>query len=363
MADEDLSFEDRFADVPVVSDDPETEAKKLELLKLAQQGLVMPPDLATLPMKTPLQRMMPSPAELPGAPTVVPQAPPQPVVAEPDVETLRKAGIEGLKAGFDYAKETGQPIYGQEAPPPTDISKLSTAGIRPEGFTPSEDVPVKEANVRQAGGDIKKFKGFTPEVEQAIVSASKKYGVDPDMLRAFVAIESNGDPNSNRDKKTQYKGLMQIGRNEWQQFGDGDIYNAKDNIEAGARLLSDNAARFKRAMGRDPTPREQYLMHQQGLGFYTKGTMTNIAGNLPASAKGDASNWTREGFERFWGNKLDNLIAQAKGAQITGSVPMTELASFMKGEPTATQAPELTGGLANTPIAAADRCLVHRYAS
>lgn len=358
--DEDLSFEDRFAEVPEVATDPETELKKIELLKLAQQGITPPPDLATLPMKTPLQRMMPAPVELPGAPVVKTPAPvPAPAPAPVPEPDLRAAGLEGLKAGFDYAKENNLPLHDipinpeEEPRAPIDISKLSTGQVRPEGFSTEDAGRAREVDIRPATADIKKFRGFTPEVESAIVKAAKQYGVDPDMLRAFVAIESNGDPNSNRTKKTQYKGLMQIGRDEWSKFGQGDIYNADDNIAAGARLLADNAKRFERVMGRPPSPREQYLMHQQGLGFYTRGSMTNIGGNLPASAKGNPNNWTHQGFENYWGSKLENLMAQAKGAQITGSVPMAELAPFMGGQPTAQQKPELTGGLTQTPIAAA----------
>jgi len=38
------------------------------------------------------------------------------------------------------------------------------------------------------------------------------------------------------------------------------------------------------------------------LGFYTRGAMTNIAGNLPASERGKPQ--THESFERIWGNRV-----------------------------------------------------------
>jgi hypothetical protein len=53
-------------------------------------------------------------------------------------------------------------------------------------------------------------------------------------------------------------------------------------------------------------------MHQQGLGFYTKGTMTNIAGNLPAGAR-TPENMTHEGFERYWTNQLERRAAKYAG--------------------------------------------------
>jgi Transglycosylase SLT domain len=351
---DDTEFEDRWADVPAETpEDDETAQKKLELLKLAsvpappiaKPGVELPPPplneparALDLPPQTFMQKLMSSvaPRNLPGAPTI-PLPPVSSPMNPPEVEPSASVDPPASEA------EELSRLLSKDAPLPSEFQSGDVG--------PSRDVKISK-------GETKKFRGFTPDVDRAIVRAAKQYGVDPDLLRGFVAIESNGDPNSNRDKKTQYKGLMQIGRAEWSKFGQGDIYNADDNIAAGARLLRDNAERFKRTMGRDPSPREQYLMHQQGLGFYTKGTMTNIGGNLPASAKGDPNNWTREGFENFWGRKLESLMAQAKGAQVTGNVPPEGISAFFNPEPTATQKTELTGGLANTPIAAAQTAML-----
>src|SRR6478609_3439547 len=179
MADDDLDFADRFAEVPVDPVDAESEAKKLELLKL-QQALQMPvPDLVMPKSAGPsdvdkeimrsrgadmLKAQMPQQAAPPPPPM-----PPEP--PEPSLDQLRLAGIEGLKAGFEHAAKTGQPLHNIPDPEAqADISKLSTAPVRPEGFTPEES-PARDLSVRQAGANLKKFKGFSPEVEQAIVKA------------------------------------------------------------------------------------------------------------------------------------------------------------------------------------------------
>jgi hypothetical protein len=53
--------------------------------------------------------------------------------------------------------------------------------------------------------------------------------------------------------------------------------------------------------GRDPTDTEMYMMHQQGLGFYTRGAMTNIGGNPYPGMRGPQ---THESFEAGWGRSL-----------------------------------------------------------
>jgi hypothetical protein len=140
------------------------------------------------------------------------------------------------------------------------------------------------------------------EVDAAISDAAKAYNLDPDTMRAVASVESSFNPNSNRDRRTQYKGLYQMGRDEWERFGDGgDIYNPRDNAMAAARMFDANRAKFRKNFDRDPTDTEMYLMHQQGLGFYTRGAMTNIGGNPYPGMRGPQ---THDSFEEGWGREL-----------------------------------------------------------
>jgi hypothetical protein len=109
-------------------------------------------------------------------------------------------------------------------------------------------------------------------------------------------------PSSNANRPTQYKGLYQIGRDEWNRSGQGgNIYSAHDNAMAAARLFVENKRQFSDRFGREPTDTELYLMHQQGLGFYTRGAMTNIAGNPYPGMHGPQ---THESFESGWGREV-----------------------------------------------------------
>ena len=140
------------------------------------------------------------------------------------------------------------------------------------------------------------------ETDQAIVDAARAHNLDVNTMRGIASIESSMNPTSNANRATQYKGLYQIGRNEWSRFGaGGNIYSAQDNAIGAARMFDADRAQFRQRFGRDPTDTELYMMHQQGLGFYTRGAMTNIQGNPYPGMSGPQ---THESFEAGWGREL-----------------------------------------------------------
>jgi hypothetical protein len=148
-----------------------------------------------------------------------------------------------------------------------------------------------------AGGDIK----VNSATDEAIRSTAAQAGMDPAHWKAIADLESSLDPSSNMNKKTQYKGLFQVNQEEMQKAGGGNIYDAHDNATAAAAAAKRNNAIFKKRFGRDPDAGETYLMHQQGPGFYTRGTMTNIGGNMPPSLRGrDPKTVTHDEFEAGW---------------------------------------------------------------
>lgn len=145
------------------------------------------------------------------------------------------------------------------------------------------------------------FEQGSAETDRAIREASRAHGLDVNTMRAIASIESSMNPSSNANRSTQYKGLYQIGREEWSRFGEGNIYSAQDNAMATARMFGVHKQQFKRIYGRDPTDAELYMIHQQGLGFYTRGAMTNIGGNPYPGMRGAQ---THESFESGWGREV-----------------------------------------------------------
>jgi hypothetical protein len=149
-------------------------------------------------------------------------------------------------------------------------------------------------------------------VGDAIDTAAARHGLDPATLKGIASIESSWNPGSNRNKATQYKGLFQMGRDEWKQYGgQGDIYNATDNADAAARMLSDHSRWFQDSYGRSPNPGELYMMHQQGRGHFTRGALTNVAGNPYPGMRGPQ---TPESFRKGWSDELDRRMAPFGGA-------------------------------------------------
>lgn len=150
------------------------------------------------------------------------------------------------------------------------------------------------------------FAQGSSDVNAAITSAAKSEHLDPDTLRAIASIESSMNPDSNAHRETQYKGLYQIGREEWHRFGEGNIYSARSNAFAAARMFAANRAIFEKKFGRAPSDTELYMMHQQGLGFYTRGAMTNIQGNPYPGMHGPQ---THASFEAGWGREVERRKA------------------------------------------------------
>lgn len=167
-----------------------------------------------------------------------------------------------------------------------------------------------------SSGTNKPFHHGSEETDQAIRNAAKAHDLDVNTMRSIASIESSMDPSSNANRRTQYKGLYQVGTEEWQRFGQGNVYSAHDNAMATARMFSANREKFQQHFGRAPTDTELYLMHQQGLGFYTKGAMTNIQGNPYPGMRGPQ---THESFEAGWGSE----VARRKAGFVKATTPAT----------------------------------------
>lgn len=170
----------------------------------------------------------------------------------------------------------------------------ASAGGQPSGYHPKGETFNERPSRTYPQGSV--------ETDQAIADASRAHHLDPNFMRSVASIESDMNPNSNANRATQYKGLYQIGHDEWRRVGNGgNIYSAHENAMGAGRLFEANRNQFRERFGREPTEAEMYMMHQQGLGFYTRGAMTNIAGNPYPGMHGPQ---THESFEAGWGREI-----------------------------------------------------------
>lgn len=148
--------------------------------------------------------------------------------------------------------------------------------------------------------------------------------MDPYIARLFQ-IESGGNPlavtGSNR-------GLGQFGPAEEAQFGLNDQNRTDPNAQAAAvqREAALHSGVLGKALGREPTPGELYLAHQQGIAggpalltggntpawqairpYYKSDAMAQkaISGNLPTGSGIDPATATADQFSRFWVSKFE----------------------------------------------------------
>lgn len=85
----------------------------------------------------------------------------------------------------------------------------------------------------------------------------------PAYASAVQRIENpTGDPNA--VSSAGARGPYQFTSKTWAQFGQGDPTDPKAATAALARLTASNFSDLKANLGRDPTPGELYLAHQQG---------------------------------------------------------------------------------------------------
>jgi len=145
-----------------------------------------------------------------------------------------------------------------------------------------------------------------PQYDDIINEASTKYGLDPQLLRTTVQIESGGNPNAQNGSHT---GLTQLLPSEFERYGTGDINNPRDNILAAAAKMAAERDQFRGVYGRDPTHTEAYLTHQQGWGGI-QAHLNNPSGaaweNMASTAEGRTKGpeWAKSAI---WGNVPDDM--------------------------------------------------------
>jgi hypothetical protein len=72
-------------------------------------------------------------------------------------------------------------------------------------------------------------------VNELVAAAASRYGVDAGLITSVIAVESNFDPKAVSPKNA--RGLMQLLPETATRFGVKDVFDPKENIEAGTRYL------------------------------------------------------------------------------------------------------------------------------
>ena len=102
----------------------------------------------------------------------------------------------------------------------------------------------------------------TDDPRDEIREAAALYGVDLVMMMSIAKVESDFNP---RARTGSYKGLFQLSDYEFKKYGDGSIWDARDNARAAAHMFLVQAEKFRWALGHYPDYAERYMVHQQGI--------------------------------------------------------------------------------------------------
>jgi hypothetical protein len=102
----------------------------------------------------------------------------------------------------------------------------------------------------------------TDDPRYEIQDAASLYGLDFAMMMSIARVESDFDPGAHTGS---YKGLFQLSDYEFRKYGDGSVWNARDNARAAAHMFLVQAEMFRWALGHYPDHAERYMVHQQGI--------------------------------------------------------------------------------------------------
>ena len=125
-------------------------------------------------------------------------------------------------------------------------------------------------------------------------------------MKAVAKIESDFDP---KQRTGSYIGLFQLSKDEFAEYGSGDILNARDNAVAAAYKFATAAMLFELNTHKKATISDLYLIHQQG----TQGAEEHV--NHPDSIAWKSMCATDEGKQRgekwckraIWENTLPEV--------------------------------------------------------
>ena len=105
------------------------------------------------------------------------------------------------------------------------------------------------------------------DIPSIIREAATRHGVNPDYMLRAARIESGLNPMA-ANPSSSARGLFQFltrPGGSWSSYGrGGNPLDPYANADAGARYTADNINLLRTRLGRDPTPGEMYLAHQQG---------------------------------------------------------------------------------------------------
>lgn len=165
------------------------------------------------------------------------------------------------------------------------------------------------------------------DITEVIRGSFAKYGLDPDVGLKIANIESRMNPRA-KNPVSSAGGLFQFIDSTAKHYGLADRYDPTQSSDAAARLTNDNRNLLRQKLGRDPTPGELYLAHQQGGGGALKilqnpdAPASSLVGTKAVIQNGGSQGMLARDFASLWQAKLDGTKPPVFGGQAAPSQPM-----------------------------------------
>lgn len=168
-----------------------------------------------------------------------------------------------------------------------------------------------------------------------IDSAAAKYGVDAATLRRVAWLESRGNPNA-KNPNSSAGGLFQQLDSNAKQWGVENKFDPQQSAEGAARFMAANAKTLREALGREPTPGELYLAHQQGPGGALallrdpSRRAVDVVGAEQVKLNGGNANMTAGEFANLWIKKAETASADVDSNPAFANVPYEDRLALTK---------------------------------
>jgi hypothetical protein len=156
--------------------------------------------------------------------------------------------------------------------------------------------------------------GIDPRLKDAISNvASVHPDVDPAYMTRLALVE-NGGKIEGGSPLSSAQGPFQFLRGTAQQYGLANPNDPTASADAAARFTLDNRAALTKALGREPTPGELYLAHQQGASGAIKllqnpnAPVESVVGAPAARNNAATPGMTAGQFANRWTGKFNDIV-------------------------------------------------------
>jgi len=261
------------------------------------------------------------------------------------VKAAASQAVQGNFSGAGQAlRSAGSQAYGE-----IKGGAQVAAGLARGRYTSEEAAAI--ANLSAQGEKFRGGKGLTADTKSMITEVAQSQGIDPKTMLTMAQIESGGNPNA--VSATGAAGLYQFTGRTAKQYGIKNRFDPRENAEAAAKFMADNAATLKK-YGIEPTAENLYLAHQQGAA----GAAEILRA---ASGKGTLSAETAENMRLNYGNMSPQEYVELNKKKVAAAAAQVEATTYagtytgIKAQPTTETSVALTGTDARAkPIAAAE---------